>query len=726
MRVQIVSEREDKIIKEAKERFRIATDAWSTFLQEAKTTLNFINGDQWDAQLRNNRVSGGLPVLTVNVLKPFLRQITNEARQNIPSIQIDPKDDSASADNAETIADLIRAIEQQSNAPTAYDQASWYAAASGIGYIRVITDYESPDTFEQKLIIKHVEDPATVLMDPAHKALDGSDAEWCFVTTCMSKDDYIRQFGGSKKAQALMKKVGLAGKGWSTPPGYSVRSKEEIIIAEYYWKEYTDVTLYKILDLTSGQTFVSKEKPAAELLETGLVHIIETRPSQECKVKWAKINDEEILEETEWPGTKIPVVCVKGDEIWIAGKRHIKGACTDAIDSQRALNYFQSEAAQLVALAPKTPFVGEIRQFKNFEQLWRDANNSAAAYLPYNAVEVGGQVLGPPERQTFEAPIQAASAMIEQAKDNLKSIFGIFDASLGAQGNEISGKAILARQTQSHTTTYHFYDNLVKAIEAVGRILVEVIPVYYGDERQVQLLKRNGESSTAKVNGDNGKHDLTVGNFGVVVETGPSYSTKRQEAVEAMCTLGEVYPQAMPLIADLIAGESDWPESKKVAARLAMMLPPQIQQMESNKGDLNPKQQLAALQQQSMQTQQQLQQAQQLIQVGHQHIQELEEEIKLLKTKAQIEYEKMNSDNAIKTQQMHLSKYQSDLEYQVKLKELAIQEQELEISKAKLAVDTIDTMHGMSEDHMDRATEHHDRMTALTPVSDTMNGKTLD
>ncbi len=718
-------EEESAILKEAKARYDTATGAWSEHFEISKKVLNFVDGDQWDHQDRNAREAAKLPCLEINVLKPFLRQITNEARQNVPSIQVDPRGDGTDQTNAETISDLIRAIEQQSNASTAYDQAGWYAAACGLGFIRVISDYESEDSFCQKLIIKHVEDPSTVLMDPSHKNLDGSDAEWCFVTSAISIDEYHHRYGSSRKSQ----KIKDDPKGWTDINRSTWTQADQVIVAEYFWKEYKDAVLYEYLHVATGKTFVTKEKIEPEDLEAQGVIELRKRPIQEVKVRWVKLNDEEVLEETEWPGKSIPVVAVKGDETWINGKRSIKGAIEDAIDSQRSLNYFQSLAAELVALAPKAPFIGEARQFAGFEQEWSNSNNAPYSHLRYNAVVVNGQVLSPPARQTMEVPIQAASQLVGSAKDNLKSIFGIFDASLGNAGNEISGKAILARQQQSHTTTYHFYDNLVNAIEQIGRILVEAIPVYYGDERSVQLLKRNGESSTLKVNNGNDEHDLTIGNYGVVVETGPSYATKRQEAVNSMVTLGEVYPQAMPLIADLIAGESDWPGAKQVADRLRLMLPPQIQQSESAVGNLTPKQQAQMSIQQVQQLTQQLQQAQQLIQVGHQHIQNLEEENKLLKTKTQIEYEKLNSDNTLKTQQLHLSKYTTDLEFKVKMEELKMQREELEIAKAKLAIDATEAMHQVAEDAMERADKHHDKMTQMEiamPLPADDNGTNLD
>jgi hypothetical protein len=676
---------EQEILETAKKRYNGGYTHWHTFFEENRDVLRFIEGDQWTDSLRNSREAAGLPVLTSNLIGSFLRQITNESRQNTPAIQIDPKDNDASKETAEVYADLIRAIEQQSNASFAYDNAVWYAAATGLGFLRVRSE-RKPMEFVQNLVIEPINDPETVIMDPMHKALDASDAEWCFIISKLTKDEYNRQFQNSK-LKLMNDQTAFSAATSSNNKANQWVSENEIIIAEYYWKEYTPVTLYKLFDTTTGEEHITMEKPTKEELDNQLVIITDQLPTVKIEVKWAKINDVEILEETTWPGTQIPVVAVKGEEMWIAGERKLKGAVKDAIDTQRSFNYFNSQQAELVTMAPKAPWVGTPEQFANFEQDYANANTSSIAYLKYNAVSKDGQLLPAPQRQTVEVPIQAAMQQCAQAKDNLKSIFGIFDASLGAQGNETSGVAIMSRQQQSHTSNYHYYDNLTKAIQQIGNILVETIPVFYADERSVQVIKRNGDSATMSINGEQDKHNLTVGNYGVVVETGPSYATKRQEAVESMMALGGVYPQAMPLIADIMVTNADWPEAKKVAARLALMLPPQIQQAEAaGKDGVDHEQQAQMAIAQLQQVNQQLQQADQVIQQGHQEITNLTEEIKTLKTKSAVEMEKATMDKDLKEKQMRLDELTTELEYKIKLRELAIQEEELTIQKSELAI----------------------------------------
>ena len=708
--------REDKILKEAKKRYSIAIEGWTEFYEEAKEVLEFITGDQWDAKVRRNRTASGTPVLSANVLKTFIRQITNESRQNCPSIQVDPKNDGADQDTAEILSDLIRGIEQHSTASTAYDNASWYACTTGLGFFRIISEYESETSFDQKLIIKTIDDPSTVLLDPNHKEMDGSDAEYAFILSLMSKDEYKRAFGGSKLT------ANFDEPGWRSEGMSSQWVKEDqIVIAEYYWKSYTAGKLYSIFDAQSGETSTSTIKPPAELIESGQFTILDTRTTQECTIRWAKINDVEILEETVWPGKNIPIIAVKGDETWISGERKLSGAVKDAMDSQRAFNYYFSQQAEMISMAPKAPYIGAVAQFQNYEHIWKDAHIKNTAYLPYNPITVDGQLLPPPMRQALGIDIQASMAICAQAKDNIKSIFGIFDASMGQASNETSGKAILARTEQSHTTTYHFYDNLVKSIGLCGRILVEAIPVFYSTERSVQILKRNGISSTKTINRDS---NLSDGSYGVVCETGPSYATRRQDSVSHMITLGGAYPQAMPLIADLIASESDWPGAKQIASRLRMALPPDIQQAEAQSGENVTKdqriqtavQQIKVMTGQIQQLSQQHQQADGLL---HQAMQEN----KLLKEKGNLEVMKISKENELKKEQMKLDEEEMALSFKIKLRELDLQEKQMKIQEAKLAIEATGAMHEMDNDMHDRHTKHVATMTKISmanPVDENM------
>ena len=70
-------------------------------------------------------------------------------------------------------------------------------------------------------------------------------------------------------------------------------------------------------------------------------------------------------------------------------------------------------------------------------------------------------------------------------------------------------------------------------------------------------------------------YDLTVGKYDLTVSSGPSFTSRREEAANQMIELIRAYPAAAPVIGDLLARNLDWPGADEVAQRLQSMLPPQ-------------------------------------------------------------------------------------------------------------------------------------------------------
>lgn len=708
--------RKADLIKEAKERYKICQDAWHEHTQKTRKVLKFFAGEQWDPQLKNNREQAGLPALTVNKLPAFLRQITNEVRQNTPSIQIDPHDDETSQETAEILSGLIKTIESESDADAAYDTGVENAALTGMGFIRVMSEYDGADSFDQKLVVRPVFDMEKVLIDPQHLDIAGADMDYAFVTTSLSKETYKRLYANTELGQKLK----MGAKSWSSD---WVR-EDEVLIVEYFYKSYEEKLLKLVFNTIKNETFTTTDELDPEGVADGTLQVLQVRSIQSPIIRWAKLTDGDVLEETTWPGDYIPLIVVKGDEHWVENKRIVKGAVEDAIDSQRAFNYFFSVQAEMTQLAPKSPFIAEARQIANYEHLWRDANVSNLAVLPYNNVDG----VAPPMRQQAEPPIQAAGTLMAEASDNIKSIFGIFDASLGAQGNETSGKAILARQQQAHTTNYHFYDNLNRSIAQVGRVLLQAIPKFYDQTRQLITTKIDGKKELVwvnKINPSTGEleHDLTKGKFNVVVEAGASYATKRQEAVESMITLGQAYPNALPVMADLMVGNMDWPGAKQIAARLKAIVPPNVLQATE---EMNPKDAEAMV----PQLKQQLQQANQSLEALNAHAQQVENELKnmkeelhLEKLNRSIELKKVQDSTDLKVSELQLTEQQTELEFylerekiRLEREKLALQRMQLEIAAAQAASNIVSDVHDREMERMEHG-QTGERMEVVAGVS---------
>lgn len=561
---------EEAEISRIHDRFKLAAEASQEQRRLAKDDLEFRQGDgQWPAEIKNERKNAGRPCHTINRLPQFERQITNDLRKNRPAGIVSPVKDGATQDTAEVLQGLIRHIEYQSNADVAYDTAATAAVRSSFGYFRVITDYAAHDSFDQEIYIKRIRNAFTVYFDPSCQEPDYSDAKWAFIVEDIPLDTFKGQY---PKAQALsaemFSSIGNASTDWYN--GKTVR------IAEYFEVQEIPATLY---ELKNGMVVVGGAAP-------NVLDVKQTRETTTRKIVWKKLNGVEVLEETEWLGRWIPIVPVLGDELDIDGKVTLESITRHAKDPQRQFNYMSSAETEMIGLAPKAPYVGVAGQFTGFENKWNTANVQNYPYLEYNNVSLNGTPAPAPQRSVYEPAVQAITAAKMQAADDLKATTGIYDSALGSESSEKSGKAILARQNQTHTSNFHFGDNLSRAIKHLLRIILDLIPKIYDAPRIVRIVSESGEHSLVKINQPSGEKDengvdkifdVTTGKYDVVVHSGPSYDTKRQEAAASMEAVIQAYPGIMEVAGDLLVQNFDWPGSRELSARLKKALPPQLQ-----------------------------------------------------------------------------------------------------------------------------------------------------
>lgn len=560
-----VSEKDD-LLETARERFALAQEAIADSHKLAIEDREFLAGNQWPEEIKNKRTQKGRPCLVINRLPQHARQVTNDARQNRPSIKVYPVDDKADVETAKVLQGMVKHIETNSNADVAYDTAFDGAVKNGFGYLRVTTDYSDPETFEQDILIKRIRNPLSVFLDPHAQEPDGSDARFGFIVDDVSHDDFKSQFPDSELCKAS---------DWNAladqTPGWL--SEKTCRIAEYFYRDDKTVELAQLDD--------GKVVPLEQVPEDLRHLVVNTRKTKVPVIRWAKINAIEILEETVWPGRWIPIIPVYGDEEDLNGRVILKGIIRDAKDPQRMYNYWASSETEMIALAPKAPFIGAEGQFEGYEDQWRTANVENHAFLEYKPVALNGTLAPPPQRNVFEAPVQAISQARMMSSEDLKATTGIYDASLGNRSNENSGIAIQRRNMQAQTANFHFVDNLTRSLKHVGRILVDLIPKVYDTTRVARIIGEEGDQKVVTVNGQpqpgstqNQIYDLSIGKYDVVCDVGPSFATKRQEAVQSMLDMTRAYPQIAQVAGDLLVKNMDWPGAKEVAERLKKTLPP--------------------------------------------------------------------------------------------------------------------------------------------------------
>jgi hypothetical protein len=602
-------------LSQMRSRFKMAVAAYSDTREDQLDDLRFMAGSsdnhyQWPADVLSVRGSvqgqtiNARPCLTINKLPQHVRQVTNEQRQNRPSPNVIPVDDDADVEVAEIFDGMIRHIEYISDADVAYDTACDNQVTYGEGYIRILTEYCDETSFDQDIKIGRIRNSFSVYMDPTIQDPCGADAEWCFITEDILKADYERLYPNAMPVSSIM----VQGVGDQALSQWL--SETTVRIAEYFYCDYKAETL----NLYPDGTTTYQGTPQDKMLRQMGLKPTRQRKLQAKRIKWCKTNGYEIIEEREWAGAYIPVIRVIGNEWSIEGQLEISGLVRNAKDAQRMYNYWVSQEAEMLALAPKAPFIGYGGQFEGYEEKWKTANTQNYPYLEVNpdVTDGAGNILPLPQRAQ---PPMAQTGLIQAkmgASEDIKAATGQYNASLGMTSNERSGRAILARQREGDVGTYHYVDNLARAIRHVGRQLVDLIPKIYDTQRIARVIGVDGESKMVRLDPNQPEpvrkmvneqgvvvakiYNPGVGKYDVKVTTGPSYLTKRQESMDAMSQILQGNPNLWAAAGDLFVKNMDWPGAQEMAQRLKKMIDPKLLQEDDDPALQAANQQIQAMQ----------------------------------------------------------------------------------------------------------------------------------
>jgi len=580
---------DDALLKEIRDYCDEAIKADSHNRMPAVADLQFLVGEQWPDEIKRQRQLENRPCLTFNRLPTFLHQVTNDQRQNKPGIKTHPVDSGADIKRSEINQGIIRHIEYISNADIAYDTAVNSAAAIGFGFWRLITEYESPTSFDQVIKYQRIRDALKVFPDPASVEADGSDQKRCAIICDVPRKEFKREYPDADMATATA--MGLLGQ--QVQPGWM--DDKYVRVVEYYYFEYKKRTLCM---LTDGSVKFKDELTDADVQMLDADGKPQERVSQIPQLMWCKATAGAIIERTKIMCRWIPVFPVWGNEVDIQGKVYRSGIIRDAKDPAQMYNFWMTSATEEVSLRPKSPFIGAEGQFEDHEEDWGQANNRSFAYLEYKPVALNGTLAPPPQRSPMADVPVGMLQMAMHASDNIKAVTGLFDSSLGARSNATSGVQERAQQRQGDTANFHYTDNLNRSIRHCGRCLIDMIPHYYDAKRVVRLMKEDGTIDSAEVNVQKVDpitqqvtetlNDLTVGTYDVTVSTGPSYSTLREEASEAMVAVAGDFPKLMEVAGDLVIESMDWPGAEKIAERLRKTMPAELTKEGDADGEEGP------------------------------------------------------------------------------------------------------------------------------------------
>jgi len=571
----------DTLLREIREDYTYFRDYWRENYEESKIDLRYVSGDPWEPDDRRAREDNNRPVISPDELEQYLNQAINNLRQNKRAIKVNPAGSGAEDKDADRRSAIIRGIEYKSNAQAAYTNAFESAINCAFGFFRVTTKTVSKDG-EVEPRIKIIENPLSVLIDPDAKEADFSDQKRCFVLDVMRERDFASRYPKAQKKSFTADDIAAA-------PDW-LMGKETVLVAEY-WR-------------IDGYDEDGNDGTVTQYITNGV----------------------EILSETKWPGSWIPIIPVTGKKIYVPRggdmKRMYYSMIRKARGPQMMLAYIASQEAEEFGMMPRSPVMGAVGQFETDKERWENLNRVPTAFIQYDVVTDGanGAPMPSPQRSPFSPNPQAYEIAFERWRRSIQSSMGIMPMPTQAQQqNEKSGVALQRIQTQQDIGAYHFTDNFDRSLENAGRQLNELITKVMDTPRQVTARQPDESHALMHVvpNGQQAPPDVdpsdvldpTKGDFDVTISTGMSYQSQREEAsdfVDLLVQNIDTLPIAPQAKATLLAQAVKLKDIGPIGDELAKILDPQ--------GDGEPippqaQQAIAHLQQQIQQLTQMNQQA---------------------------------------------------------------------------------------------------------------------
>lgn len=572
---------------------------WFDNYREAAIDLKMYTGDPathygsgWD-----DKYSTPTSAMVIdNELPQYVHQVTNDIRQNVPSIKVLPVSD-GDIETGEIFRGLFRAIEDHSHADEVCDTAAESAVICSIGFMGLDHDYCNEESDEQEVIFKTIPDALSEFLDPASVEYDGRDSNGHVSLVPINKKDFDRLYKGKAFCS------------FADPEGDSSK-KDSIILGQIFIREFSGERGKKII------------------------------------VRRYLFSGEDKLVDSTFPGKYIPRVPIYGEMRWIDGKRVLSSLLRQARSPQRRLNHMLSKESQVLAQAPIAPILAVEGTLVNERKQYQIPGLENA--LEYRQIDIDGNAAPAPIRLQPPSASTGFLEAIASAKEAIKASMGIYNAGLGKREGDASGRALEQLDQSGDVATFHYPDNVRRSYGHMGEIAIEMIPVIYDTPRIVQTLNDEADVIMVGINGaqvqegQKQAYDLTKGKYRVRITTGASYTTKRQQESAFLQEAFKADPELMKIGGDLLFKSLDTPGAQAMAARMKKMLPPQLQ--DDNQQDP----QVIALAQQ-------LQQMQQIIQQGAQEIKDLQTQLQ----SKQAELEIKSREVGVKEQDVQIKAYQA-------------------------------------------------------------------
>lgn len=588
------SDKKNEIFDRVGKRINQWNEHYADNQERFRNDKEFLFLDQWDDTEKQEFKRTFKPIMQFNMLHDYYRKVVGQQRNSCPNLMVRRVDDNFKGnpqvqnqiqEQIDLRTDIIRDIAYNSRSQIAYETAFANALAGGFGAIRVIHEYKDAYSFDQHVLIKPVENPERCFFDPNATESTKHDGDYCGYYISMGRAEFNKTYPKIENPVSYPVDRDLRNFTWG--------DKDTVTIVEYYEKEYFS---FRLFFLDNGETVTEKQYKKLEKkyledmvkVEAGVLDpmVVEPLPniqeggertSKDYTIKYYKLIADTVLEKGKCPSKELPIIFTPGELENIQGKEYTISFVRYVKDAQRFLNYTKCEIAQAIKNGRREQWVGTPDNIatKALQKLWKNPDIQQ------------GMLLAMPDPTTGKLPTRVPASEVPQtlmlqaksAQEDIASILGLYEANRGQDGSERSGRAVRERQRTGNQGLVVFFDNLDRAVEQTGRVVLSMLPKIYDTERKLMLDKADGTSYDTVINkklpDGSLQNSMKEGKYSLEVEAGPSFAAQRDDALNILMKFAQ-NPQVFPLIADLVAENVDIENRTQLVERLKNLVPKAI------------------------------------------------------------------------------------------------------------------------------------------------------
>ena len=495
------------------------------------------------------------PPIESPILEAYISRLRGEFAKQQPSLDVHPAEGlrlmRLSPQLLQTIkiaqAHVSEILFESSNDEFEYDMYS-DVLAGGFGVAKVFTDYINERSFLQKVNIERCFNPTMTGFDPLARTSHKGDGRYCFELNPMTMQDFAAEYG-KDKAKEFNFTRSLQSYNWS----YENNDEKIVLVADYYVKVPKNTTLCLLAD---GQTMPEADYNKMcrdwDSIEVPPI-ILQRRKSTITTIDRYRICENEILEKTNTYYPMLPLVFFDGNSVMIQNEQgaQMQQFCKPYVYNARGIQMLKnfamqnlgSELESIVQHQFMIPVQGippsYVDAFKKPQQ------ESTLAYNQFddNRPDIR---LDPPtviQRRAIPPEINQTFVGMDAAA---RGALGSYDALLGINGQEISGKAIQQGAMQSDASAQPYLMGYIRGLQRCGEIIIHLLPLIYTTPRSIPIRLTNGKREYVMINDKENPQSVEFNydphELGIRIEPGVNANVQKQVALEQLTGLMQASP----------------------------------------------------------------------------------------------------------------------------------------------------------------------------------------